>query len=285
MKRKFVLATILCLAVAALGIGAAPAIAAGGCTCHTDEPPTATAAHEPFVASVTDCTTCHVGWVVPHPSAGSPGLGLALVATETGSQLGVGLGHVKWLGGLSHVTIAHPDVVVYLQQRPWGEIAFTDLGQGTTDSKGHFALAMTSAPPFTTYRAIAQGHVLKLSGGGTALFEPKVSNPLLPTPELTLKLLGVKSGIVRLGSRVTATGTVKPPDMGEGVLIRVQRRVAGKWVGRIAVTRVPNATGTYSLKFPLRHRGLYRVWSRTPWGGGAETWNSVITPTRHFRVK
>jgi len=50
MRRKIALAIVLCLA-AALSIGAAPALAADGCTCHTAVPPIggAPAAHAPLV--------------------------------------------------------------------------------------------------------------------------------------------------------------------------------------------------------------------------------------------
>jgi hypothetical protein len=71
MNRRFVLAAVLCLA-AALAIGAAPALAADGCTCHTADPPTATAAHAPLVAGVTDCTVCHLGRTAPTPVRSQP---------------------------------------------------------------------------------------------------------------------------------------------------------------------------------------------------------------------
>ena len=54
MRHKIVLTVLLCLATATLAIWAAPALAADGCTCHTAEPPTATAAHAPFVAGVAE---------------------------------------------------------------------------------------------------------------------------------------------------------------------------------------------------------------------------------------
>jgi hypothetical protein len=288
MRGKIVLAVVLCLVVpAALGIGAAPALAASGCTCHTAVPPTggAPAAHAPLVVGVA-CTTCHTDWTVPHPDAGQPMLYFSPRTSATGLKLRGSVQAVKIMIG----AVGHPDVGVYLQQRPWGATTFTDLARVTTDGGGSFTYAVASPARFAAYRAIAEGHVGPLFGGGTALFEP-VYRPTFMTPKLTFKLQRVKNGIVKLGNSVTATGTVEPADIGTKVKIRFQKRVAGKWVTQIMVKRALSATGTCGYKFTPRHLGLYRVWFRTEsvYEGDAEgdalVWIHARSPERGFRVQ
>jgi len=268
MRGKIVLAIVLCLA-AALTIGAAPALAASGCTCHTAAPPTggAPAAHAPLVVGA-DCATCHSGWVEPHPDTGIYYALLWGGSSDAGYKLSGRVG-VPTIGGL----LGHPGVLVYLQQRLWGATAFTDLTQVTSGSEGGFSFIVASPVPFAAYRAIAQGHVGPLFRGGTGLFMPK-KTALPPTPELTLKLHGrFDYGIIThpayltLGDSVRVNGTVRPRDLGGKVTIRVQRRVNHdhhKWVTRITVKRAISATGTYSWKFTPGTRGRYRVGAAIP---------------------
>jgi len=286
MRRKIVLTVLFCLATA-LAIGAAPALAASGCTCHTAVPPTggAPAAHAPLVVGV-DCTTCHTDWTVPHPDAEQRWPFLRLRTSATGLELPGGVRAVKLVGA-----VGHPDVGVYLQQRPWGATEFTDLARVTTDGGGNYTYAVASPARFAAYRAIAEGHVGPLVGGGTALFEPQLAGPTLMRPKLTLKLQGVKNGIVKLGNSVTATGTVEPADIGVKAIIRVQKRVAAKsaawpwgwWVTRMIVYRALSATGTFSYRFTPRELGWFRVSFRTRTTAG---WDIVRSPAEHkFRVE
>jgi hypothetical protein len=261
MRHKFVLAVLLCMATALI-LGAAPALAADGCTCHTAVPPTAPAAHAPFVVGV-DCTTCHADWAVPHPDAGIWFADLWGRSFDAGYKLSGRAGVSLFTGFLGH-----PGVLVYLQQRLWGATAFTDLTQVTTGSKGGFSFIVASAPPFATYRAILQGHVGSRVGGGTGLFMPK-STRLLPTPELTIMIRGFEVGPitparVKLGRTLRVDGSVAPADLGGKVTIRVQKLavVAGRWVTRVTVKRAISATGTYSWKFTPKSRGAYRVDAR-----------------------
>jgi len=286
MRREIVLTVLFCLATA-LAIGAAPALAASGCTCHTAVPPTggAPAAHAPFVVGV-DCTTCHPDWMMPHPDAEQPMLYFSPSTSATGLKLRGSVQAVKLMIG----AVGHPDVGVYLQQRPWGATEFTDLARVTTAGGGNFTYAVASPARFAAYRAIAEGHVGPLFGGGTALFEP-VYRPTFMTPKLTFKLQRVKNGIVKLGNSLTATGTVEPTDIGAKGIIRVQERVADKWVTRMTVYRVFSATGTFSYRFTPRELGLFRVWFRTQsvYEGDAEddalVWIHARSPERGFRVE
>ena len=288
MRRKIVLTVLFCLATA-LAIGAAPALAASGCTCHTAAPPTggAPAAHAPLVVGV-DCTTCHTDWTMPHPDAGQPWLSIWLRTSATGLKL---RGEVRAVSAVAAMeSVGHPDVGVYLQQRPWGATEFTDLARVTTAGGGNYTYAVASPARFAAYRAIAEGHVGPLFEGGTALFEPQLAGPTLMKPKLTLKLQRVKNGIVKLGNSVTATGTVDPADIGVKGIIRVQKRLhpqspqwfMGVWVTRMTVYRVFSATGTFSYRFTPRELGWFRVSFRTQ---STDGWDHVRSPERTFRVE
>ena len=278
MKRKIVLAVMLCLAATAiLAMGAAPALAADGCDCHTVEPLTAPAPHDPYVASVSDCTVCHVDWTVPHPSAARESfVSLRGRSSEAGYKLGGRVGFATPM-----VFIGHPDVLLYLQQRLWGATAWTDLTQVTSGAKGGFTFTVASPPPLATYRAIAEGHVATLSGGGTSVFMPKKTT-LLPKPELSIGIAGFLTGALgealttRLGRTLTVSGAVAPADLGGKVTIRVHKLVgvAGRWVTRITVKRAISARGTCSWKFTPKSRGEYRVDARIP---ATAAHSSVVT--------
>ena len=278
MKRRIVVAIVLCLAVAALGVGAAPALAAGGCDCHTADPPTATAAHAPFVVGVA-CTTCHADWVVPHADVGPPWLLLSSRTSATGCDLSGWVGVLQVFVGKKD----HSDVVVYLQQRLWGATEFTDLTQVTTDATGNFAFTVASPPAFAAYRAIARGHVGPLVKGGTSLFEPAV-RALLPKPIVSMKLLGLRNGAVRLGHSVRASGTVRPADVEGDVQFIVQKKVkSGNWKTRplLGGKAAISATGNFSWKFTPKSHGLFRVQASA--GDHSETtrlgssrWSQVI---------
>jgi hypothetical protein len=287
MKRKIVLAAVLCLAVAALGIGAAPALAAGGCDCHTADPPTATAAHAPLVAGITDCAVCHVDWTVPHPEGRSPWVWLMPRTRATGFRLQGFVGTARQVG-IGFELIGHPDVVVHLQQRVYGETEFTDLGQAVTNEAGDYRFPLPSPAPFAAYRVIAQGHVGALANGGTGLFLARVAGPTAMSPELTLKLDGVRNGFVKLGHSVTAHGTVRPTDIGlQRALVRVQKWVNGRWWTRTLVHRALSATGTFSYRFAPRRAGHFRISFSTPPvpPSGTHTWSGGGSPERGFRVR
>lgn len=263
MRHRLVLTAVFGLAVVfALGIGAAPALAQDGCDCHTAVPPTngAPAAHAPFVASVSQCTVCHVDWTAPpHPAASTSVLLLLSGSSSDSGYL---------LRGQLGVKLVHPGVVVYLQQRLWGATEWTDLTQATTDNTGKISFMVVLPQPFAAYRAVARGHV---GPGivGTLLYMPK-RKTLLPTPELTLAIRGFDRTNMfvparcTLGHTLTVHGTVAPADVGGRITIRVHKRVNHKWVTCITRTRAISDTGTYSWKWTPKSRGAYRVDARIP---------------------
>ena len=287
MRGKIVLAVVLCLvAAAALGIGAAPALAASGCTCHTAVPPTggAPAVGAPLVVGL-DCTTCHTDWTMPHPVSSPLWPRLTGRTVATGYQLEAWVGATRVVLPMTLVSVAHPGVVVYLQQRLWGAAEFTDLTHMTTGGDGKCSFTVPSPAPFAAYRGIAQGHVGALVGGGTALFEPGAS-VLLPKAVATLKLLGLRSGAVKLGSSVRVSGTVKPADIGGNVHFIVQsQRQSGGWQTRPRLwgKATISATGTYSWRFTPKGRGLWRVQVSTD--GHSETTRAGSSPWGKVVVK
>ena len=283
-RGRVLIAAVLVLAVvAALGVGAAPAAAAAGCDCHTAEPPTATAAHAPYVVSITDCATCHVDWVAPHPDVGPPIVWMSDKKTPDG-----GLKVRAWVliarpVPLGFEALGQPGVVVHLQQRLWGETAYSDVAQTTTNDDGDAVFTIASPAAFATYRAIAQGHVGPVFGGGTRLFEPRRAE-LLPKAVVTLRLTNLRNGAVRLGVAVRARGTVRPADLGGKVSFVVQKRVNVGWRTRpkLAGHAQVSTTGSYSWRFTPKSRGLWRVQAG---GGGTDLTRGDSSPWRQFRVK
>jgi len=293
MRRKPVLAVVLCLGVVALlGVGAAPAAAATCDDCHAVPPDGPPAPHGVLVAAVTDCTTCHRG-MSPHPALLKiPGMSLKGTSSAAGLVLAGKLwqpGLVSFIDGPSGsymLKVGLPDVTVYLQQRLWADTEFTDLTQVTTDagmfSEGAYSYTVPSPVPFAAYRAIAQGTVLTSALGSDNFWRPAAS-VLLPKPRLTLKLRGLTNGSIRLGRKLTVSGTVAPTDLaGEDVFVEWQEKVGRRWAGVRDHFEAIGATGTYSWTFTVRKRGLFRIHAMieaTPDTG------NVVTTWRRFTVK
>lgn len=292
MRRKPVVAVLLCLGVVALlGVGAPPAAAA--CVdCHAVPPDGPPAPHGVFVAAVTDCTTCH-GGMSPHPaSLRIPGLSLrgkssaeGLVLTGELWQPGVVV-FIDGPNGSYMVKVGLADVTVYLQQRLWADTEFTDLTQVTTDagmfSEGAYSYTVPSPVPFAAYRAIAEGTVVTSDPGSGSIWRP-AARDLSPKPKLTLKLSGLTKGSVNLGRQLKVSGTVSPTDLaGQDVFVKWQEKVGRRWADVRDHFVTIGATGTYSWTFAVRKRGLCRIHAMieaTP-----DTAN-VVTTWRRFTVK
>ena len=280
MRRKIVLTALLCLATA-MAIGAAPSLAASGCTCHTAVPPTggAPAAHVPFVAAVTDCTVCHKGMTVPHPELVEP-------------TLYIGKPHVDGLGtnvdgGLSRPWLPLAGVVVYMQTKEPTATVYTDAGRHKTDARGLYVFGIGGPiPPWTTLipRAISQGLA------GPPVVMPAISVPTVtsPTPTLTLRLSGLTRGALTFGDALTVAGKVTPTDVaGQTIRLTVQQWLVhqSRWPATgdsLFVNRTINATGTYSWKYTPQHPGLYRVKAKIP---NTSAYTDNMTDWRSFRVK
>jgi hypothetical protein len=290
MRGKIVLGVVLCLTVVALlGVGAAPAAAQGSCDCHTAVPPTngAPAAHAPFVASVTDCTTCHKD-MSPHPTSYINIVRLWLRGPSTLT------GDFFFMTSPPPDIIMHgiPNAVVYLQQRLWGATEFTDLGQVTTraDSPataGKFTYAVPSPTPWAAYRAIGEGGSANLGTDYPKVYMP-VKAVWRPTPRLTLKLINVVNGVVPALGAPTFRGSARPLKLaGEKVNLPVYkwRAATKRWVKVRTGRAVISATGTYAWNFWWSQGfgpGSYRVRAVI---AGTVNHTSVWTTLRFFKAK
>ena len=249
--RRFLL--VLVLAVAVLGLLAVPASAAAACTCHTAVPPTngASAAHAPYVPSVTVCRTCHKGMKVPHNEQSTGAIMWMLGRpVDAGYRLHGEAYDILTLGR----SVQRANTTVYLQQRAQGETTFTGIGYATTNKYGWFTFTVTSPLPYAYYRAIAQGQVIP----------KRIAVPCIeilnPTPTLALRLLGPTGGVLPLGDSLTAKVRAKPAQMaGKTVKLTVQKRVAAKWVTSRSVKCTLSASATCSWTYRPTTRGLFRV--------------------------
>jgi len=290
MHHKYGVLAILALGlIVALSLGAAPALAADGCDCHTVEPLTAPTPHAPYVAGVTACTTCHVGWTVPHPTALTPNLTAGLRRHEF---------FVEVTGGLSIPWVPLAGVTIYPQVKGPAATEWTTLeplfgaDRIATDGTGHWFRmvgGLTAWPPEdVTYRAVSQGVA------GPPVVMPALSGPFKrPIPPLTLKLKGLTHRVLARGHAVTATGRGLPTELaGQKVIVRVwQRRfwyrsqsgvVHWGWHRKIGKTVKIKLAGDYSAKFTVRTRGVYRVRAIIE---ATAAYRIVRTDYRLFRVR
>lgn len=281
MRHTFVLATVLCLVTAALGVAAAPAPAADGCTCHTDASPTATPAHAPFVASIADCTVCHKGMAVPHPTLVEPNLTAQIYGGEFMNVIG---------GGLSIPWVPLADVTIYPQVKEAGATEWTAVkppfggDRVATDTAGMWG--------FGTFRVFAPDSLRAISEGvaGPPVVMPGLSAPFTrPVPTLTLKLGGLTDGAIKLGQAVTARGTALPVELaGQKVLVRLQRARwwAGnhRWLWRTVrtATRTIGAAGDFSARITPKDAGRYRVRAIIE---KTSAYRAVKTDWRRLRVR
>ena len=79
-------------------------------------------------------------------------------------------------------------------------------------------------------------------------------------PTVTLKLSGLKSGAVKLGKSVTATGVVTPTSLaGSKVTLTVQLKKGSTWIKAKTAAATITAVGTYSWKYKPAKKGTYQM--------------------------
>ncbi len=79
-------------------------------------------------------------------------------------------------------------------------------------------------------------------------------------PTVTLKLSGLTSGVLKLGRRFAAKGTVRPTTLaGEKVTLTLQRYRLGKWRKVTSAARRIGAGGAYVWRYEPAKRGTYRL--------------------------
>jgi hypothetical protein len=272
--KRFLL--VFVLAVAFVGVPAAPALAAASRTCHTAEPPTngAPAAHALYVPSVAECTACHVGLTLPHTGQVTREvIWMRGRSIDAGYRLRGQIYDILVLGR----SVQRADVTVYLQQRALGQTTFTDIGQATTNRLGNFGFTVTSPLPYAYYRAIAEGQIIPTR---TAL--PCIED-LRPTPTLTLRLIGPTGGVRLLGHSITAKVKAKPQEMaGATVRFTVETRGATRWITQTTEKRVISASASCSWTYTPGARGLFRIRAANIKSADFDTKGSVW---RKYRVR
>jgi hypothetical protein len=180
-----------------------------------------------------------------------------------------------------------------------GLYSSNDLGDTWTRAAGALgrlqilALGSAAATDHTILYAATSGG----AAGSTAAMSPRTAHGaastmvdagvyryvLLPSPTLTLKLSGLKSGALRLGRSLTASGRVAPSRFARSkVKLTVQRKKGTKWVTLKPVTRSSSAAGAYNWKYKPGKRGSYRLQAAV-----AKTTKTagVTTKWRTFKVK
>jgi hypothetical protein len=129
--------------------------------------------------------------------------------------------------------------------------------------------------------AVTSGPIAVTTPAGTAT--SATSFTVVVTPKVTLKLSGLKSGAMKLGKRVTATGKVTPTSLaGSKVRLTVQKKRGARWVTVKSVARTISASGVYSWKYKPAKRGAYRM-RATIAKTAART--AATTKWRTFKVK
>ena len=126
----------------------------------------------------------------------------------------------------------------------------------------------------------SSGTIIATSDGG-ATWGRQHGN--VPSPTVTLKLTGLKSGAIKLGKRVTAKGAVTPTSLaGSQVKLTVQKKRSARWVTLKSVKRTISATGAYSWKYKPAKRGAYRMKATL---AKTATHTAAKSKWRSFRVK
>jgi hypothetical protein len=139
-------------------------------------------------------------------------------------------------------------------------------------TNGGQAGSSTAAGTRSTARATASRHV-----------DAGIYRYVVVTPKLSLKLSGLKKGVLRHGKSLTASGVVTPSVLAGGkVTLTVQKKKGAKWVKAKTALCSISAHGAYTWKYKSAKKGAYRLQvtiAKTAMHGAATTkWLS-------FRVK
>ena len=131
-------------------------------------------------------------------------------------------------------------------------------------------------------RGATSGKISVTTPGGTAT--SATSFTVLVTPHLTLKLSGLTFGVLNLGKRLTAKGTVNPstsPTLWK-VRLAVQRKQGGKWRKVQSIVRTASAKGAYGWTFKPKETGAYRMRATI---AKTATHTAAATKWLRFRVR
>ena len=103
--------------------------------------------------------------------------------------------------------------------------------------------------------------------------------PAVTAPKLTLKLSGLRRGVLSLGKSVTAKGAVTPSAyVGAALTLTVQKKKGARWITVKTKALTINAVAKYSWKYRPTKLGTYRELA-------ALTSGDATSPWRKFTVK
>ena len=152
----------------------------------------------------------------------------------------------------------------------WGATVLPTAKEALTYSTGH---EFTGGPSY----------LMQYQPAGADVDYDVACLTVLVTPKLTLRLGGLKSGILKLGKRVTAKGSVVPTSLADGkVTLTVQNKLGGKWRKVTSKTRTISASGAYNWKYKPAKKANYRMRATM---AAATTHTAAKTPWRAFKVK
>jgi len=130
-------------------------------------------------------------------------------------------------------------------------------------------------------RGATTGRITVTTPGGTVT--SATDFVVLFKPTLTLKLGGLTSGVLKLGGRFAAKGTVTPLTLaGEKVTLMLQRYRLGTWRQVTSVTKTIGASGAYAWIFRPAAGGSYRIRATM---AKTVTYTAASTTWKEFRVK
>ena len=168
----------------------------------------------------------------------------------------------------------------------FGRLQILGLGDAQMDGRTVVYAATNGGQAGTSGSPAAAGGA---AGGGPrdargapATITAGIYRYVVLSPKAKLSLSGLRSGVLRLRSRVTVKGVVTPAALaGDKVTLQVQRR-AGRWAKAATTSCTIRAGGAYSWQYRPGKRGSYRVRATM-----AKTATHLATTTswRMFRVR
>ena len=97
----------------------------------------------------------------------------------------------------------------------------------------------------------------------------------MTAPKLTLKLSGLRRGVLSLGKNVTAKGVVTPSRyVGAAVTLTAQKKQGRRWVTVKTKTLTITAAAKYSWKYKPKKAGSYRELAALASGDATSPWRS-----------